>query len=340
MKERMKKWLALMIIAALLGTVALAEEVEAPAVDAPFETEVVEIGAADAMLSVDTVVLTKNRTVTINVGDTLAIDLNGKTAKSYKSASKKIAKVSKAGVVTAVKEGKTKITVTLSKKKKLVLTVKVADPYKPSSVSLNYSGTVSLKTGTSLTLTPQLSPSTASTTFTWSSSDTKIAKVSSGGVVTPVKPGTATITVKTANGKKASVKVRTMFFLPVYSDRIELMSYLGVKFTTIRKELGVKKLGNKQIWFGSYGEDWSPDYAEFFGITSDPNGKYSIFGIYLGMPLKEAQQRILAMGWEYDEDNSSPEDRSIEYYCDSDDYFFNIQIDYNQNGIVTELYGE
>ena len=43
--------------------------------------------------------------------------------------------------------------------------------------------------------------------LTWSSSNDKIAKVDKNGKVTGVKAGTATITVKTANGKKASCKV-------------------------------------------------------------------------------------------------------------------------------------
>jgi uncharacterized protein YjdB len=39
---------------------------------------------------------------------------------------------------------------------------------------------------------------------TWSSSNTAVAKVSSTGLVTAVKKGTATITVKTSDGGKTA----------------------------------------------------------------------------------------------------------------------------------------
>ena len=61
-----------------------------------------------------------------------------------------------------------------------------------------------------LQLLPILSPANATTTYTWKSSKTSVAKVSKTGLVTPVKTGTAKITVKTANGKSASVKVKVV----------------------------------------------------------------------------------------------------------------------------------
>ena len=52
-----------------------------------------------------------------------------------------------------------------------------------------------------------MSPSNTTDTLKWSSSNTKVAKVSSTGVVTAVEKGTATITVKTTSGKTATCKV-------------------------------------------------------------------------------------------------------------------------------------
>jgi len=77
----------------------------------------------------------------------------------------------------------------------------------PKSVKLNKSGTVELKKGKALQLKATVSPSGASTTLTWSSSKPKVAKVSSSGKVTALSAGVTTITVKTSNGKKATVKV-------------------------------------------------------------------------------------------------------------------------------------
>ncbi|MCL2787085.1 MAG: glycoside hydrolase family 3 C-terminal domain-containing protein [Micrococcales bacterium] len=44
-------------------------------------------------------------------------------------------------------------------------------------------------------------------TLTWTSSNPKVAKVSKAGTILAKKPGTATITAKAANGKKATIKV-------------------------------------------------------------------------------------------------------------------------------------
>ncbi|KLU68125.1 MAG: hypothetical protein RHS_6050 [Robinsoniella sp. RHS] len=55
---------------------------------------------------------------------------------------------------------------------------------------------------------PTLKPSYASNKkYTWTSSNKKVVKVNSKGKLTAVKEGTATITVKTSNGKKAICKI-------------------------------------------------------------------------------------------------------------------------------------
>lgn len=69
-----------------------------------------------------------------------------------------------------------------------------------TGVSLNKT-TLSLETGGTATLTATVAPTDASDqTVTWSSSDTKVATVSSDGLVTAVAAGEATITVKTNDG--------------------------------------------------------------------------------------------------------------------------------------------
>ena len=76
----------------------------------------------------------------------------------------------------------------------------------PTSVSLNKTS-LTLDVGKSYTLTKTVSPSNAVTSYTWSSSNTSVATVDSNGKVTAKKAGTATITVKTSNGKTANCKV-------------------------------------------------------------------------------------------------------------------------------------
>ncbi|MBQ6979008.1 MAG: InlB B-repeat-containing protein [Paludibacteraceae bacterium] len=77
----------------------------------------------------------------------------------------------------------------------------------PSSVSLNKTSTTIEIEGTE-TLTATISPEVvADNTITWTSSDETVATVTSAGVVTGVKAGTATITATTHNDKTATCAV-------------------------------------------------------------------------------------------------------------------------------------
>ena len=71
---------------------------------------------------------------------------------------------------------------------------------------------VSLKKGEKMTLKPQFTYKSGyyyngKPKLAWTSSKKSVATVSSKGVVTAKKKGTAKITVKTLNGKKASVTI-------------------------------------------------------------------------------------------------------------------------------------
>ncbi|MBQ7953805.1 MAG: Ig domain-containing protein [Clostridia bacterium] len=69
----------------------------------------------------------------------------------------------------------------------------------PNGVSIDKK-TLNLSVGESETLVATITPSTATVkTVKWESSDTNVATVS-GGKVTAVNPGTATIKVTTTNG--------------------------------------------------------------------------------------------------------------------------------------------
>ena len=73
----------------------------------------------------------------------------------------------------------------------------------PVSVSLNKTS-LSLGIGKTYTLTKKVLPSNAVTSYTWSSSNTKVATVNSIGKVTAINTGKTTITVKTSNGKTST----------------------------------------------------------------------------------------------------------------------------------------
>ena len=165
----------------------------------------------------------------LNLGETLTLtpSLTPATAQAdytWKSSSAKIATVS-GGAVTPVGEGTATITVTAVRgkvKKTAKVKVKVVDPYKPTKVTLDKTGTVQLNLGETLTLTPGLTPATAQADYTWKTSSAKIATVS-GGAVTPVGEGTATITVTAVRGKvKKTAKVKIKVVDPMKPTRVSL----------------------------------------------------------------------------------------------------------------------
>lgn len=151
--------------------------------------------------------ISSNKKVTLNIGDTLQLTM-ASTVKAYKSSNKKVASVSSAGLITAKKAGKATIGAAITKKKIIKIVVTVKNPYAPTGISIDTSalGTLYLGMGTTQ-LKTALQPNYAQTKLKWKSSNKKVVKVSSSGVLTPVKAGKAKITVVTSNKKKASVKV-------------------------------------------------------------------------------------------------------------------------------------
>ena len=156
--------------------------------------------------------INQGKSAKMNLGDTLQLGatLKPSTAQAsltWKSSKAKVATVDGNGNVTAKAEGKAKITVTAGKKKASI-TITVVNPNKPTGISLNRSGTVTLPLNETLTIGASLQPTTAVGTITWSTSNKKVATVSNG-VVTPKKKGTVTITAKCGK-KKAKVKVKVV----------------------------------------------------------------------------------------------------------------------------------
>ena len=122
---------------------------------------------------------------------------------TWSSKDKSVATVTKAGKITGKKAGKTTVTVKTHNGKTAQVTVRVKKA--PGKVTLNKSS-ATMNTGDSLQLKATL-PSNTYSKITWSSSDKTVAKVSASGKVTAVAVGTATITAKTFNDRKATCKV-------------------------------------------------------------------------------------------------------------------------------------
>ena len=155
---------------------------------------------------------------TVDVGKTYQLTTTVSPSNAYDSSvtwassNTSIATVSTNGLVTAKAAGEATITVKTvdgGYTKTCKITVKVP----PSSISLN-TASVSIELGKTYQLNATISPSNATNkSVTWSSSNTNIATVSASGLVTAKATGSATITVKTADGgltKTCSVTVNPL----------------------------------------------------------------------------------------------------------------------------------
>lgn len=149
----------------------------------------------------------------VKITTTVKVKPNKKANKkvTYKSANKKIATVSAKGVVKGVKAGKTKIMITSkkNKKKKTVLKVCVKKAA-VKKVSINSKNFV-LSAGGTKKLTAKVTPKkNVYKKVAWTSSNKKVATVTSKGVVKGLSEGTAKITASAVDGskKKASVTVK------------------------------------------------------------------------------------------------------------------------------------
>ena len=145
-------------------------------------------------------------TITIGKGEKVAlkpvIDEGSHTAFSYKSKKSSIASVSGSGVVKGKRTGKTTVTVTTHNGRKAAITVKVAKA--PKKVKLS-PAKLTLPLGGSRVLKAKLSG--GASRLSWSSSRPDVVSVNGSGVVTAMSRGSAVVTARTFNGKKATCTV-------------------------------------------------------------------------------------------------------------------------------------
>ncbi len=147
--------------------------------------------------------------VTLKAGKTVTLKAtvyptNANKKVTWKSSNSKVASVNSKGKVTAKKKGTAVITVKTSNGKTASCDVTVN--VSVSSVKLNKKS-ATIERGRSLKLKATVSPKGADKALKWSSSNNSVAQVSSGGTVTAVGKGKATITAKASNGKKATCKI-------------------------------------------------------------------------------------------------------------------------------------
>jgi|GEM_PF-304697 len=139
--------------------------------------------------------------ITVGIGQTYQLTRKNAT---WSSKNKKIATVSKKGLVKGKKKGKTTITAKVGKKTyKYTVTVKTI---KTKSIKIKTSSK-KMEAGKTLKLKGVVKPTNSTQKITWSSGNKKVAAVSANGVVTGKDKGTVTITAKSGK-KKAKVKIK------------------------------------------------------------------------------------------------------------------------------------
>lgn len=182
----------------------------------------------------------KSKTLDIGQKYSLKVVFNPKNASDdtvkWTSSNKSVASVSSSGVVTAKAKGTATITARSNDggyTAKCVVTV--VRKVKSVSLSKNY---LVLYMGKEQSLKATVLPSDSSNkSLSWKSSNTQIVKVSSSGKLIPVKVGTATVSVTTADGAKTAkctVKVEvaaTKLALSKNSATLEAGKTLALKST-------------------------------------------------------------------------------------------------------------
>lgn len=141
---------------------------------------------------------------------------SGKAAKrkvKFKSSNKRIATVSKKGVIKGKRNGTVKITayVIIKGKKRYKKTVRIRIGNRVSRIKI--SGYDRVRVGDTVSLTKSISPSSAKNkNVSWSSSDKTVAKVSQSGKVTGLKEGDVVITAKAKDGSKVEARYKMHVF--------------------------------------------------------------------------------------------------------------------------------
>lgn len=149
---------------------------------------------------------------------------NARYTLSWSSDNPDVVSVSPNGVVTAHEAGTTVIRVTTDNGRSDYCTVTV--PADPERVEL--AERISLLYGKSRSLNYTVYPSDAYVSLSWSSSNPKVARVSSDGEVTACAPGVTDITVRTSNGRQDVCRVEVeapLFHFKVWRTDDSAISY-------------------------------------------------------------------------------------------------------------------
>lgn len=175
------------------------------------------------------------------------------TKVTWASSNTKVANVSASGNVTAIGAGTTVITCKAQDGSGVIATCKVTVKNPVTSIKLNKT-TKSVFVGKTYKLKATVGPKNAtSKTVTWKSSNTKVATVSSSGVVKGKKAGTATIYCIAKDGSGVQTSCQITVTKPVTKVKLNKTSVsLKVKKSyTLKVTVGPKSATNKSVTWKS-----------------------------------------------------------------------------------------
>lgn len=183
------------------GTAIITVELPLSGVSASCEMTVIGAAATKVALS--------NQTVNVGEMATILRTLTPAYADptlTWSSSDPSVATVDEAGVVTGHKVGSAIVTATAASGVSGTCTVTVKKPSQTLTLDAN---DLTLEVGITHQLTAILEPADTTDTLTWSSSSTSVVTVKDG-LLTPVKAGTALISVRSTSGLTASCNVRVV----------------------------------------------------------------------------------------------------------------------------------
>ena len=179
------------------------------------------------VLPMPTAIFLDQTEATLGVNETLtlipSVNEGSQSDFTFKSSKTSVATVNASGKITAKKAGKA--TITVKTYNGLSITCAVTVKAAPTKVTVSPEK-ITLGVGETASLAAKLNSSNAASGLTYTPDDTEVAEVSSDGIITAKGEGTAKITVKTFNGKKATCTVTVK----------EAPSF--VEFTQVPAELG------------------------------------------------------------------------------------------------------
>ena len=174
----------------------------------------------------------------------------------WSSSNSNVAAVNDKGVISSKGIGTSTITATSSNGKVASLHLNVVEKkVEVEKISLNHSS-YELEVGSSIQLIETLFPSnTTNNEVVWSSSDDSIVSVDNNGVIAAKKVGSATITVKTVNGKSATSKIsvvkKEILVSEIKTDKSKVSLLEGESVSVVTSVLPSNAVNKILIWKSS-----------------------------------------------------------------------------------------